>query len=218
MNYNEFVAELGNARKLINEFQSRVLDIVRYIKTRVDKPLNMNGWNRRGYYVNDSLNILKFDAPNYHEYRIFEHEVISMDKDKAEGVIALDILQVMEIEGNGVPKQCRPTLIFMFSFKKSDVPDWPSWPNSRDNDWIKETIKNGDSMLFSFNSGPSSEKTNDSVFISNAVSIERLKSEKEIDDELQKLNEIYKETIATGFNCSINPIFNINRQEYKQAR
>ena len=79
----------------------------------------------------------------------------------------------------------------MFSYQKSDVSGWPSWPDPRDNDWIKKTIENNDHMYVS--SVP--DNSRDAIFISKMVPISNFISEKLIEDELQKLNELYEKCI-----------------------
>lgn len=98
MKYEELIVELEKARKLCNGFQSKVLAIIQYIKGKVIAPLNVIGWNRLGYYDKTPLCNLLFDEANYHQYRIFECEALSKEDNSTIGKIALDILQIMDIE------------------------------------------------------------------------------------------------------------------------
>ncbi len=98
MKYEELIVELDKARKLCNGFQSKVLAIIQYIKGKVNEPLNVTGWNRLGYYDKTPLCDLQFDEANYHQYRIFECDTLSKKDNTTIGKIALDILQIMDIE------------------------------------------------------------------------------------------------------------------------
>lgn len=210
MEYDEMITELDKARKLNREFQSKVLDIIRYIKTHVDSPLGLDGWNRIGYYESDILSILKFDNSNYHEFRIIDHKVKSIEADEVEVAIALDILQVMELKTSEGFRQCNPMLIFMFSFKKSDVSDWASWPDSRDNDWIEKIVNDKIETIVSCSPDMNPNNAKDTIFISRSISIENLISEKDINCQLQGLNELYTKEVAQKCNCMIKPIFNLD--------
>lgn len=204
MKYEELVVELGKARKLYNGFQSKVLAIIQYIKDKVDQPLNVIGWNRLGYYDKTLLCDLQFDEANYHQYRIFECDIHSKKDNTTIGKIALDILQIMQLEYKTTDGVCNPVLVFMFTFQKADVIGWPSWPDPRDEDWIKKTFENKDMYI---SSNPVNSK--DSIFIANIVPIGNLTSEKLIENELQKLNELYAETVEEKCGCKIKSVFNV---------
>lgn len=204
MKYEELIVELDKARKLCNGFQTNVLAIIQYIKDKVVEPLNVTGWNRLGYYDKTPLCDLQFDEANYHQYRIFECDTCTKDSNATIGKIALDILQIMNLAYDTNRYECNPILVFMFTFQKSDVTGWPSWPDPRDNEWIKKTIE-GDQMYISSN--PANSR--DSIFISKIVPVGNLTSEKLIEDELQKLNELYTEKVAEKCDCTIKSVFNV---------
>ena len=86
-----------------------------------------------------------------------------------------------------------------------DVDFWPSWPDSRDEEWIKKTFENKHTYI---SSHPVNSK--DSIFIANIVPIGNLTSEKLIEDELQNLNKLYTEKVAEKCGCTIKSVFNVD--------
>ena len=183
------------AQTLINEFQSKFLEIKEFIRSQAK--LNnsfQKGWNRFNYYLpKDESKAIEFNMSNGFQYHIFNSEINNY-------WVKLDILQLMD----GAPVRLKieePLLIFMFSWQYKDVPGWPSDPVYENNEWLVPTIHEGKYI-----------HTDDyykgrTIFISLAKPVSLFTSQSEILNTLKDIERELKSEVNHICACKLSDLF-----------
>mgnify|MGYP005977863381 CR=1 FL=1 len=199
MNTEDLFQQINVASKLLCEYQSRVLSIIKLIRDSSNfKKLEKGegeGWNRFNYYTSYPVN--KFDWINGYEYPIMETQLNN------DGWIRMEVLHLMN-QTSSENNLSSPILIFMFTYQREGLNGWPSWVNPQDNEWIWTSIKE---MKYIWTASQIMNGPKDSIFIALPISMSELMNKADIYRSLDNIQEKLKEIVLSVCDFKLPQLF-----------